>query len=91
MGEAELWDVQFISLEAMQQAATTWLPPAGLGPGWLRWVLALSWWLALRWGLRRGLRSALGGGLAAGGPAAPPTRPRRPRLARPRHFYPRAA
>jgi hypothetical protein len=73
--------------------ATDLLPPAALGAGRLRWMLALGWWLTLGWWLRRGLRSALGGGL---GPdlapqVGPPTRPRRPKQARPPYQYPHAA
>ena len=60
-----------------------------------RWALALAWWLALSWPLRRSLRSALGGAAPAAGPA-PPTRPRRPKPDRPQRgrapfSYPSAA
>ncbi|MEJ7666558.1 MAG: hypothetical protein WKG07_47085 [Hymenobacter sp.] len=57
--------------------------------------MALGWWLALSWPLRRNLRSALGSAAAGWPCAGPPTKPRRPkagpRRSRSQLLYPSAA
>ena len=70
------------NIRIMRATPITLHPPPGTEVAWLHWALTWLWCWLLIWPLRRGLRSALGGGRRE--ESGPPTRPRRPKASRAR-------